>query len=98
MGKVWKECASLLKTGGKLVFTVIGRVCPWEIAHYLRRGRLARATVRFARKVLPVGMNTHIICTRYYTPRGFYPPFEPHFPLDPFRGLSVFRPPPYHPA
>src|SRR5579864_5495910 len=36
---VSRECARLLKPGGKLVFSVIGRICPWEAAYYLRRGR-----------------------------------------------------------
>ena len=27
------ECARLIRPGGRLVFTVIGRWCPWEIAH-----------------------------------------------------------------
>ena len=48
---VARECARLLKPGGTLVFTVIGRFCPWEIAHYARRARWARAAVRFARGV-----------------------------------------------
>jgi ubiquinone/menaquinone biosynthesis C-methylase UbiE len=95
LGEVSKECARLLRPGGKLVFTVIGRVCPWEIAHYLRRGRMARATVRFARKVVPVGMNNHVIWTRYYTPREFYRAFKGDFALEHYRGLCVFAPPPY---
>ena len=55
LADVSRECARLLRPGGALVFTVIGRLCPWEIAHYLRRGRWARAKVRFARDVVPVG-------------------------------------------
>jgi SAM-dependent methyltransferase len=92
---VSRECARLLKTGGALVFTVIGRFCPWEIAHYLRRRRWARATVRFARKVVPVSMNNRTIWTRYYGPREFYRAFNRHFTLEHFRGLCVFAPPPY---
>ncbi len=92
---VSRECARLLKPGGALVFTVIGRFCPWEIAHYLRRRRWARATVRFARNVVPVGMNNHTIWTRYYGPREFYRAFKRHFTLDHYRGLCVFAPPPY---
>jgi len=92
---VSRECARLLKPGGKLVFTVIGRYCPWEIAHYLRRGRWARAKVRFARQVVPVGMNNHTIWTRYYSPREFYGAFQQDFSLEHFRGLCVFAPPPY---
>ena len=92
---VARECARLLRPGGSLVFTVIGRVCPWEIAHYLKRGRLARAAVRFARGAVPVGMNKRTIWTRYYGPREFYRPFRREFALEHFRGLCVFVPPPY---
>jgi ubiquinone/menaquinone biosynthesis C-methylase UbiE len=92
---VSRESARLLKPGGRLVFTVIGRYCPWEIAHYLRHGRWARAKVRFARQVVPVGMNNHTIWTRYYSPREFYSAFQQQFTLEHFRGLCVFSPPPY---
>jgi SAM-dependent methyltransferase len=95
LGHVSRECAKVLRPGGKLVFTVIGRYCPWELAHYLRRGRWARAKVRFARDVVPVGMNNHTIWTRYYAPREFYRAFEPHFTLEHYRGLCVLAPPPY---
>jgi SAM-dependent methyltransferase len=95
LADVAHECARLLKPGGALVFTVIGRYCPWEFVHYLRRGRWARAKVRFARKVVPVGMNNHTIWTRYYTPREFYGAFRRYFTLEHHRGLCVFAPPPY---
>jgi SAM-dependent methyltransferase len=32
------DCARLLKPGGRLVFSVMGRICPWELAHYALRG------------------------------------------------------------
>jgi 2-polyprenyl-3-methyl-5-hydroxy-6-metoxy-1,4-benzoquinol methylase len=93
--EVSRQCARLLMPGGALVFTVIGRVCPWEIAHYLRRGRWARMRVRFARKFVPVSMNNHTIWTHYYGPREFYRAFQREFVLSHFRGLCVFAPPPY---
>jgi SAM-dependent methyltransferase len=92
---VSRACGRLLGPGGTLVFTVIGRFCPWEIAHYLARRRWSRAMVRFARGVVPVGMNQHTIWTRYYTPRELYRSFEPEFSLRHYRGLCVFAPPPY---
>jgi SAM-dependent methyltransferase len=95
LGHVSRECARVLRPGGKLVFTVIGRYCPWEVAHYLRLRRWARAKVRFARNVVPVGMNNHTIWTRYYAPREFYRAFESLFTLEHYRGLCVFAPPPY---
>jgi len=90
-----RECARLLKPGGRLVFTVIGRICPWEIAHYSLRGRWSRAAVRFSRSVVPVGMNDRTIWSTYFTPRQFYRAFRPFFELVGYRGLCVFAPPPY---
>lgn len=95
LANVSRECARLLKPGGALVFTVIGRLCPWEIAHYLRKGPWSRAMLRFARKVVPVGMNNHTIWTRYYAPREFYKAFSSEFKLEHFRGICAFAPPPY---
>lgn len=90
-----RECARLLKPGGSLVFTVIGRFCPWEILHYARQRRWPRVKVRFSRGTVPVGMNNHTIWTRYFTPREFYRDFQAQFRLDHIRGLCIFAPPPY---
>lgn len=89
------QCARLLRRDGLLVFSVIGRICPWEIAHYAARGRFKRAAVRAARGMTAVGMNGHTIWTRYYLPREFYRAFAKHFSLESYRALSLFLPPPY---
>ncbi|MBE1161895.1 class I SAM-dependent methyltransferase [Dyella acidiphila] len=95
MGAVAAECARLLRPGGKLVFSVIGRICPWEVGHYALKGRFKRALVRAARGATAVGMNRHTIWTYYYLPREFYRAFAPHFALTEYRALSLFMPPPY---
>jgi SAM-dependent methyltransferase len=95
LAEVSRECARLLKPGGTLVFTVIGRICPWEIVHYLGRRRFARAALRFRRTMVPVGMNNQTIWTRYYAPREFYRCFARDFALEHYRGLCLFAPPPY---
>jgi SAM-dependent methyltransferase len=95
LGAVSQECARLLRPGGTLIFTVIGRYCPWEIAWYASRRQWSRVKVRFARNLVPVGMNGRTIWTRYYTPREFYRAFETTFSLTHYRGLCVLAPPPY---
>ena len=95
LADVSRECSRLIRPGGALVFTVIGRVCPWELGHYLWRRNWARVKVRYARTPVPVGMNRHTIWTRYYGPSEFYRPFSAHFRLEHYRGLCVFAPPPY---
>lgn len=95
LGAVATECARLLRPGGKLIFSVIGRICPWEVAHYALRRRFKRAMVRATRGATAVGMNRHTIWTYYYLPREFYRAFADHFWLESYRALSLFMPPPY---
>lgn len=92
---VSRECARLLRPGGALVFTVIGRHCPWEVLHYARQRRWDRATIRYARGTVPVGMNRQTIWTRYFTPGEFHRDFAAEFELVHVRGICVFAPPPY---
>jgi ubiquinone/menaquinone biosynthesis C-methylase UbiE len=89
------QCARLLTPRAALVFSVIGRFCPWEIGYYTLKRNWARVRVRFAPAMVPVGMNKRVVWTRYYTPREFYRAFERHFALEYYRGLCVLAPPPY---
>ncbi len=95
LGAVADHCARLLKARGSLVFTVIGRICPWEIAHYALRWNWPRVRVRFATGMVPVRLNQRVVWTRYYSPHELYKSFERHFRLEHYRGLCVFAPPPY---
>jgi SAM-dependent methyltransferase len=90
-----RSCARLLRPGGVLIISAIGRVCPWEIAGYALRGQFRRATVRFARRAVPVGLNQRTVWTRYYTPRAFARHFAPAFALTTYRALALAAPPPY---
>jgi SAM-dependent methyltransferase len=93
--QVSQHCARVLKPRGHLIFSVIGRVCPWEFFYYLTRGRPQRALVRFTRCMTAVNLNRHKVWTRYYTPLEFYRHFAPEFELVSRRALSLFLPPPY---
>jgi SAM-dependent methyltransferase len=95
LSAVAEQCARLVRRDGHLVFSVIGRICPWELGYYFARGRLRRAAVRAARGMTAVGMNGHTIWTRYYLPREFHRAFSEHFVLESHRALSLFLPPPY---
>jgi SAM-dependent methyltransferase len=92
---VSRECSRLLVAGGHLIFTVIGRVCPWELGYYLASMRPRRALVRFARSMTAINLNQHTVWSHYYTPREFYRRFAAEFELVRYRALSLFLPPPY---
>jgi len=92
---VARECARLIRPGGRIVCSVIGRWCPWEIGHYARRGGWTRIRVRFARTMVPVRMNGRTVWTSYWTPRELYRAFADEFALEHYRGICLLAPPPY---
>ena len=88
--------ADRLRPGGVLVASVIGRVCPWEIAISLARGRWSRAATRFRRGLVPVPLGGGTVWTRYHTPGGFERIFaSAGFTRVSLRSLGLFAPPPY---
>jgi SAM-dependent methyltransferase len=98
LGVTAQSLGALMRPGGYALFTVIGRWCPWEMAHYTRTRRWQRATVRFEKDITPVGMNGGTIWTRYHTPREFAREWigsEGRWELVRYEGLSTFVPPPY---
>jgi SAM-dependent methyltransferase len=88
--------ADRLRPGGVLVASVIGRVCPWELALYLSRGDWSRAGVRFAREHVAVPLEGGTVWTQYHTPATFERAFRPAgFVRIALRALGLFVPPPY---
>jgi SAM-dependent methyltransferase len=88
--------ADRLPSGGTLIASVIGRICPWEIALYLSRGDWNRMRVRFARNFVAVPLSQRTVWTRYYTPGEFEGAFSAAgFVRVSLRALGLFAPPPY---
>src|SRR5262249_7146403 len=88
--------ADRIRPGGMLVASVIGRVCPWEIAVHLTRGQFSRAAIRFSSGLAPVPLDGRTVWTRYYTPGEFQRIFEiAGFTRVSLRSLALFVPPPY---
>jgi hypothetical protein len=82
--------------GGVFIASVIGRMCPWEIALFGSRGDFARVAVRFARNLTPVPLNGRTVWTRYYAPAEFERACAAAgFRRVSLRSLGVFVPPPY---
>jgi SAM-dependent methyltransferase len=91
-----QRIAARLKPGGMLVASVIGRVCPWEIALYLARGDVSRATIRFRRGLVPVPLDGRTVWTRYLAPRELERIFAAAgMTRVSLRALGLFMPPPY---
>jgi SAM-dependent methyltransferase len=90
------EIAARLRSGGVLIASVIGRVCPWELALYTMRGDWARARIRYAADSVGVPLNGQTVWTQYYTPAEFVQPFiAAGFVRASLRALGLFAPPPY---
>jgi len=91
-----RKIASRLLPGGVLVASVIGRVCPWEIAVHLARGQIGRALIRFRRGLVPVPLEGRTVWTRYYSPGELERIFaRAGLKRVSLRALGLFVPPPY---
>lgn len=91
-----RQIGQRLRPGGVLVASVIGRLCPWELALFIWRRNWSRARVRFADSAVPVPLNGKTVWTRYYSP----PELEAAFAMArmspvSLRALGLFAPPPY---
>jgi 2-polyprenyl-3-methyl-5-hydroxy-6-metoxy-1,4-benzoquinol methylase len=90
------EIADHVRRGGVLIASVIGRICPWEIALYTSRGDWSRARIRFTADPVRVPLNGQTVWMRYYAPEQFARAFAAAgFVRVELRGLGVFAPPPY---
>jgi SAM-dependent methyltransferase len=88
--------ASRLKPGGIFVASIIGRVCPWEIALYGLRRDWKRLAVRFSRDFVPVPFYGRTVWTKYYRPTEVARTFaSAGFERLVLRSLGLFAPPPY---
>jgi len=91
----WK-IAGRLRPRGVLIASVIGRVCPWELALYAARGDWDRARIRFAADPVRVPLNGQTVWTRYYQPAEFEQLFAAAgFRRISLRALGLCAPPPY---
>jgi SAM-dependent methyltransferase len=88
--------AERVRPGGVVVASVIGRICPWEIALYAARGDFRRVAVRFRRGLVAVPLEGRTVWMRYYTPRTFTRAFTAAgFRCLEIAALGLLTPPPY---
>jgi SAM-dependent methyltransferase len=91
-----RSLAAHIRPGGLFVASVIGRICPWEIARYGMVGQWARAALRFKRGFVAVPLEGRIVWTQYYSPARFARVFaEAGFSLVSLEAMGLLLPPPY---
>jgi SAM-dependent methyltransferase len=86
----------VVRPGGVVVVSVIGRVCPWEIALHCARGDFNRAFLRFRESATPVPLKNGTVWTTYYSPASFEETFAvAGFTRTELFALGAVAPPPY---
>lgn len=91
-----RDIATRLRSGGLLIASVIGRICPWEIALYIARGDWRRATIRIATQPVPVPLAGRTVWTRYYSTQALEQfGAAAGFSRVYLRALGLVAPPPY---
>ena len=95
LGRAARAISARIRPGGVFVASVMGRVCPWELALHASRGDWGRVTTRFAPGAVAVPFHGRRVWTRYYTPRAFTNVFlTAGFTRLALRGLAGLAPPP----
>jgi SAM-dependent methyltransferase len=88
--------ARVLRPGGLVSASIMGRHVPWDVLHHLLRGEIARARARFPRAVVPVPMGGGMVRTRYYAVGEARRAFErAGFAVLSTRALGAIVPPPW---
>jgi SAM-dependent methyltransferase len=88
--------AERLRPGGVFIASVIGRMCPWELAIFARKRDWSRAAMRWSQEPVPVPLSGRTVWTRYYSPAEFRSTFAAAgFRLRSLRTLGLLVPPPY---
>lgn len=90
------ELFALLKSGGKLIFVVMGRKCLWESFYFLYKGKLKSVFRRSNTGVVRAQLNNKIfVDTYYYSPGEFMQFFEQNFKINNTLPVGFFIPPSY---
>ena len=88
--------AGRLRPQGTLIASVIGRVCPWELALFSVKRQWRAARRRAAKRAVAVPLNGRTVWTSYYSPAEFRSAFgRAGFALRSLRSLGLLAPPPY---
>ncbi len=82
----------LIRSGGYLVLCLMGPVCAWEIAHYLRRLEPGKAFRRWKRSGTMTSLGVRVT---YPSRRRLMRLFRPDFELVDWAGIGLFVPPSY---
>lgn len=89
--------ATLVRPGGRVVLSVINRICPTEMAWYALHLNVREATRRLRGPILARAIpgGTLSVMTYYYSPADYIRAFAPNFRVLGYRALPVILPPPY---
>jgi SAM-dependent methyltransferase len=91
-----RSIATRLKPKGIFAASIIGRICPWELALYGIRRDWKRLGIRFSREFVPVPFYGRRVWTRYYAPAEVEGAFRSAgFERLSLRALGLLLPPPY---
>ena len=89
---VAEQLGRLVRSGGFLVFSIIGRFCLWETLYYLSRNDLSRAIRRWSGKGT---MSSDKVPIFYPSVAAIRRAFAPEFRLVSFAGIGCCIPPSY---
>jgi SAM-dependent methyltransferase len=91
LSQLVRHIAARVRSGGPLIWVLMGRHVPWEWLWYLSRGAPAKAW----RRLQPGGVSWRGMKIRYPTPAQLVQLLQPHFVIDRIAPLGIALPPSY---
>jgi ubiquinone/menaquinone biosynthesis C-methylase UbiE len=90
--QVIQDISHLLKPGGVFIACLLNKLCLWESASFLVRGKLQHAMRRFGDRPVSVQIGSSTVDVRYYTPQQFRAYLWPAFHTIDVYGLNILSP------
>ncbi len=92
LSSVASELARLIRAGGYAAICLAGNCCAWETAHYVARGKFAKAFRRWSRSGCDASLGVHV---EYPSACHLTRLFRPDFRLSGWCGIGLCVPPSY---
>ncbi|MBI1808030.1 MAG: methyltransferase domain-containing protein [Ignavibacteria bacterium] len=88
------KLSRLLKPGSTFIACLLNKVCVWEIASFLSRGKITKAFRRLPKTGVETRIAKTMIHVYYYSPARFARILSPWFKVTNVYGLNIFSPSP----
>ena len=95
LSKVIHEAANILHPGGRLIMVIMSRMCIWETAYFMTKGKWKKAFQRRKKGPVLVDLEGETFPIWYYSPKDMIELALPNFEVETIKPIGFWTPPSY---